>query len=256
MVTVSRQLCRCAFSVGRIVPSKRKCAEFTRYRQLSTTASRLAQDEDVDEEGEDPRSSIRRKPFLIPFSADYLNREERESFEALPIVEQEKVKEAWLKVQPELDTALQPYKQPLRRATDKLSRDPEIRAATDVINDTRVPRSELGFWGDDEDDELGQAPDGEDGPEGDMTSIAHDELALHREIREYARLAAWDMPSLSSMTYYINSRPLYVRLTNFLRICQTVRATPTVFTSSVPIYDLHGRITSSITKSRSRILSS
>ena len=247
MATVSRQFCRCALSAGRRVPSKRKYIEVAPYRQLSTTPSRLAQDEDVDEEREYTRSSVKRKPFAIPFSADHLSREERESFEALPIAEKEDVRQAWLKAQPALDTALQPYNQPLRRATEKLSRDPEIRAATDVINDTKVPRTELGYWGDDEDDELGQAPDGEDGPEGDMTSIAHDELALHREIREYARLAAWDMPFLSSMICSVDSRRCCGQLTNLFRICQTVRATPTVFTSSVPLYNLHGRITSGIT---------
>lgn len=33
-----------------------------------------------------------------------------------------------------------------------------------------------------------------------MPSMAIDELEVHREIREYARIAAWDMPSLSSMS--------------------------------------------------------
>lgn len=32
----------------------------------------------------------------------------------------------------------------------------------------------------------------------DITSIAHGELEQHREIREYARIAAWEMPMLSS----------------------------------------------------------
>lgn len=32
----------------------------------------------------------------------------------------------------------------------------------------------------------------------DISSIAHGELEAHREKRHYARLAAWDMPLLSS----------------------------------------------------------
>ena len=32
----------------------------------------------------------------------------------------------------------------------------------------------------------------------DITSMAHAELELHREVREYARITAWDMPLLSS----------------------------------------------------------
>jgi small subunit ribosomal protein S35 len=32
----------------------------------------------------------------------------------------------------------------------------------------------------------------------EITSMAHAEVELHREIREYARIAAWDMPLLTS----------------------------------------------------------
>lgn len=32
----------------------------------------------------------------------------------------------------------------------------------------------------------------------DMSSLAHGELEQHRELREYARIAAWEMPLLSS----------------------------------------------------------
>ena len=49
--------------------------------------------------------------------------------------------------------------------------------------------------GEDEEQDIG-----EDGTfEGDdISSIAHGELEQHREIREYARIAAWEMPLLSS----------------------------------------------------------
>lgn len=47
-----------------------------------------------------------------------------------------------------------------------------------------------------------QVEDGDDVfGEDDMTSMAHAELEEHRELREYARIAAWDMPSLSGMLY-------------------------------------------------------
>ena len=39
---------------------------------------------------------------------------------------------------------------------------------------------------------------GDDEEEGDISSLAHGELEKHREQREYARLAAWEMPMLSS----------------------------------------------------------
>jgi len=46
----------------------------------------------------------------------------------------------------------------------------------------------------------------------DMSSIAHGELEQHRELREYARIAAWEMPLLSSMFPVFlqrNMAPLY-----------------------------------------------
>ena len=58
----------------------------------------------------------------------------------------------------------------------------------------------MGFWGDGEDDEFAEVEDDDDEfRNDDMPSNAHAELEQHREIREYARIAAWDMPLLSSM---------------------------------------------------------
>lgn len=57
-----------------------------------------------------------------------------------------------------------------------------------------------GFWAEEQDDEFANAEDGDDTFNDDeITSMAHAELELHREVREYSRIAAWDMPLLSSM---------------------------------------------------------
>jgi small subunit ribosomal protein S35 len=59
-----------------------------------------------------------------------------------------------------------------------------------------------GFWADEEEDEFAAAEDGdEDFNDDEITSMAHAELEQHREVREYARIAAWDMPLLSSMCF-------------------------------------------------------
>jgi len=54
---------------------------------------------------------------------------------------------------------------------------------------------------------MGEAPiDSQEDPEfqeDDITSLAHGELEQHREYREYARLAAWEMPLLSSMFSHV-----------------------------------------------------
>ncbi|KAJ5206187.1 hypothetical protein N7491_003193 [Penicillium cf. griseofulvum] len=93
--------------------------------------------------------------------------------------------------------------------------DPEKRAAAfeqleksilqiDKEEDLRFeeirPRR-AGFWAEDEPDELVNIL--EDGDEeindDEITSMAHAEMELHREMREYARLTAWDMPMLSKL---------------------------------------------------------
>jgi len=63
---------------------------------------------------------------------------------------------------------------------DMLSREPETG----------------GYWNMGEENEgIG---DDEEFKNDDLTSLGHAELEQHREIREYARLAAWEMPLLSS----------------------------------------------------------
>jgi small subunit ribosomal protein S35 len=57
----------------------------------------------------------------------------------------------------------------------------------------------LGFWGEDEEDEFAAVEDGNEGSDDVITSMAEAELELHREMRHYARIAAWDMPLLASM---------------------------------------------------------
>ena len=50
-----------------------------------------------------------------------------------------------------------------------------------------------------------EAFDFEDDPEedhDDLSSLAHGELEQHREMRHYARLAAWEMPLLASMSQW------------------------------------------------------
>lgn len=55
------------------------------------------------------------------------------------------------------------------------------------------------FWADAEEDEFADVEDADDSfGDDDITSMAHAELEVHREVREYARIAAWDMPLLSS----------------------------------------------------------
>ncbi|KAJ5769996.1 uncharacterized protein N7511_002047 [Penicillium nucicola] len=57
-----------------------------------------------------------------------------------------------------------------------------------------------GFWAEDDPDEFAQVEDGDEEVNDDeITSMAYTELELHREMREYARITAWDMPMLSKL---------------------------------------------------------
>jgi small subunit ribosomal protein S35 len=80
----------------------------------------------------------------------------------------------------------------------------EIDADVEKI-DTQIPidfmentRQKPGFWAEGEEDEMAEVED-EDQKDDAITSMAHTQLEEHRELREYARIVAWDMPSLSSM---------------------------------------------------------
>jgi small subunit ribosomal protein S35 len=59
----------------------------------------------------------------------------------------------------------------------------------------RAPRNQ-GFFSMGEKEDIG--PDEDDFQGDDISSLGHAELEQTREIREYARLAGWEMPLLAS----------------------------------------------------------
>ena len=69
----------------------------------------------------------------------------------------------------------------------------------DIPPDPKPRLSDLGFWGEDEDDEFGQVEDADDEESNlNVSTIAENQAELQREIRDYTRMAIWDMPLLSS----------------------------------------------------------
>ena len=65
----------------------------------------------------------------------------------------------------------------------------------------QIPKIKIGLMamGEDEPQDTGE----DDLYSGDdITSLAHGELEQHREMREYARIAAWEMPLLSSTSLH------------------------------------------------------
>ncbi|KAF3388494.1 37S ribosomal protein S24 [Penicillium rolfsii] len=81
----------------------------------------------------------------------------------------------------------------IQKSVDQIDKQEDIRFE-DIRSKTR------GFWAEDDGDEMAQVEDGdEDIQDDEITSMAHAEMELHREMREYARIAAWDMPMLSKL---------------------------------------------------------
>lgn len=74
----------------------------------------------------------------------------------------------------------------------------EVQMA-DTEPDTPPPRIKPGFFAMGEEDEQGSGADEDEVfNNDDISSLGHAELEQHREFREYARIAAWEMPLLSS----------------------------------------------------------
>ena len=89
--------------------------------------------------------------------------------------------------------------------------------------DFKTPYVKVGFMAMGEEDEQGTGED-EDFEGDDISSTAHGELEQHREMREYARIAAWEMPLLSSE--YIRTRACVIHDTAdliFIEFAQTFR---------------------------------
>ncbi|KAF2193743.1 hypothetical protein K469DRAFT_652305 [Zopfia rhizophila CBS 207.26] len=82
--------------------------------------------------------------------------------------------------------------------------------------EVRGQEGRLGFWAEGE-EEMG--PD-EDYYGDDLTSLGHAELEQHRELREYARLAVWELPLLSQFAKPFElpnaSTPFRFRYTSYL----------------------------------------
>lgn len=101
------------------------------------------------------------------------------------------------------------------QSLDKLMTLPEVEsklkgvvgeAIHEVVTQARTPkiqspRLKLGLFSMGEEDPVATGED-EEFEGDDITSLAHGDLEQHRELREYARIAAWEMPLLSSPSLF------------------------------------------------------
>lgn len=82
---------------------------------------------------------------------------------------------------------------------DEFERDFSLGGDDLDVGVERLDRRKIGWHARDEEDEFALTEDADDEhDDSDITSVAHSELDVHREIREYTRVVAWDMPLLQS----------------------------------------------------------
>lgn len=113
---------------------------------------------------------------------------------------------------------------PELEATMRLQEHTVGRASTVLVNAQKVPKifQNRTFWHDDEEDtDLHTDERNEDEfDEDDIMSMAHGKLEEFREHREYARIAAWEMPLLSKLARPFEpptaQEPLRFRYTTYM----------------------------------------
>lgn len=132
-----------------------------------------------------------------PITVDDLSPEDRATYETLSTPEQSN----FLAIQNHIKAVLESPEtdEQLEKLADQVNRELDREAPFEIPDEPKLRPSEIGFWAEDEDDEFGQVEDDDDDVRDEhITGMAEGELELHREIREYTRIAAWDMPLLSS----------------------------------------------------------
>ena len=268
MASASRHLCRGFRLASRVTPAKRKCfTPLVQTQRYASTGKSKLPDPIIFSDLDDllSEAGIRRRDFEAVDPSEYmvpedplkpsdLPEDERATYEALPAEEQEKQLAvlnhykalAESDLEDEQQNALGPEEIAaiVRRTEAEVPFKMEIDRATS-------PRTGAGYWAEDEEDPYGQFADADnDFFETDISSIAENQLQLHREVRQYSRVAAWEMPLLASMTPV----PVYNSpITNTHRTRQTYVRTNSRHSSPLPLHNLPRRNTSSRQKSRGGI---
>ncbi|KAL6252429.1 37S ribosomal protein S24, mitochondrial [Rhinocladiella similis] len=241
MATTGRHLCRTLYQVSRQIPVKRKChpqwvirnPNATPLRALSTTCALRAEDSrrpqptssqlddssDTLDDSEDPEK-LDPSEYLTPRSpitlAD-LGPEERADYDMLSKADQEE----FLALQNHYEAMFESAEaeSALDSAVDDVDR--QVEKETELLDfpDMVTKPSNSGFWTDEE-DEFGQYDEEPAWDDSAITSVAHSELEVHREIREYTRVIAWDMPLLNQYAKEFKpptqATPLRFRYTTYM----------------------------------------
>ena len=155
------------------------------------------------EDREDSSSASDGKPQRQPFkfSLSELDTQERSAYDSISAEEQRQWREEAKQMHdymtsPEVESELQ----------GEVSQAAYETSVELPHSEVRVPRIKSGFFAMGEEDPQDTGEDGEFKGD-DITSLGHGELEQHREMRHYARIAAWEMPLLSSTAPPSSSLP-------------------------------------------------
>lgn len=208
------------------IPSRRKVLPFVvPYRFLHTT--------NVYRQNDDSEPPTEKKPFNFLSSLDH---EGRTYYDTLSPEEKIKFEEVAHKLDehmesPEVVSDLNAASSQAAYDSEALLKSMESLELPEQIKPGLFAMGEVEPQDSGEDEEF----DGDD-----ISSVAHGQLEQHREFREYARIAAWEMPLLSSM--FLPHSRLARPETDFrpLRISQTLRTTNQRPATPLPLHHLYG----------------
>ncbi|PLB40106.1 mitochondrial 37S ribosomal protein mS35 [Aspergillus candidus] len=162
-------------------------------RQFNTTRPNFH----VDPPAKKSRRAVRPEdmPMAPEYSPDLLTEEQRSMYDLMSPEDRREFDAANIR-------QVQDFNSPQKRRAMFANLDKEVseinRAYPMRFDGNSTQR--LNFWGKDETDDFAKVEDAdEEYLDDEMTSMAHAEVELHREVREYARIAAWDMPFLSNL---------------------------------------------------------
>lgn len=158
-------------------------------RTISTTTPRPARQKDEDEEEQEVEEEERVFENHGEVYAEFLRSATISEADEAEKAEARRAMEIWEQL-------------PIEEKNRVTQNVKEVRQELEPLRKTSRP-IKGSFWNDEErDSEMITNEFGEDDfEEDDITSMGHAKLEEHREMRQYARIAVWEMPLLSSKLF-------------------------------------------------------
>lgn len=161
------------------------------FRSFSSTTSRCADKDDAPSDDADSGAPYFNQKFF-----ETLDRDDRQDYRTLSSKDRKRMEQVAQSLNEELFSRDSRTTREIQEMVDRIA--DEVAEEFPDAPVERQPRNDGFFAMGEEREDTG--PDDEF-QEDDISSIAHGELDQHREIREYARLAGWEMPLLASTCF-------------------------------------------------------